>query len=104
MTATEHLAPPTDQATDGPPPARPAPWWPWGHVAAALAVGAALVVVTALVAHAATTAERRSTFTDGYGRQCTQVQRGDAIALSCAPKPFADRLADSLRTASDRAN
>jgi hypothetical protein len=78
-------------------------WPPWPPILIALAFTAVLITLTALIAHGATT-ERRSTFVDGFDRECTQVQRDDAIGLSCAPKPFESRLADGLRDASERAS
>jgi hypothetical protein len=100
MTDTQTDTEPQQEA----PPGRPAPGWPWLHVlAAALAVATLLVAVTTLVARA-DTSEHRSTFVDGFQRECTQVQRDDAIGLSCAPKPFESRLADGLRGASERAS
>jgi hypothetical protein len=86
------------------PPGRPFRWLPWAHVIAlAVASAIALVTITAVIAHGAAP-ERRSTFVDGFQRECTQVQRDDAIGLSCAPKPFESRLADGLRGASERAS
>jgi hypothetical protein len=99
MTDTQTDTEPWQEA----PPRRRAPWWPWAHILTALGVAAVLITVTAVIAHGATNAGP-STFVDGFGRECTLVQRDDAIGLSCAPKPFESRLADGLRGASERAS
>jgi hypothetical protein len=60
-------------------------------IAVALLGGLALNAVTGL-GHA-----KVDTFTDPLGRDCTQLTKGHALALSCAPKPLEDRIADGLR-------
>src|SRR4051812_10783780 len=91
-----------EQQLTEPPPGVRVGRWPRMHVAA-VAVAAVLIAGTALVAQGATSGQR-STFVDDFHRQCTQVEKGAALALSCAPAPFEDRLAEGLRTASQRAN
>jgi hypothetical protein len=90
----------TEPQQETPPGRRTLRWPPWPPILVALAVTAVLIALAAY----GPTHERRSTFVDGFGRQCTQVQKAGALALSCAPAPFEDRLADGLRSASERAN
>lgn len=78
----------------------PQAWLPW------LTFAAAVIVVLLLAAALASSLgpAKVATFTDPLGRDCTQLSKGHALALSCAPKPIEQRLADGLRSASQRAN
>jgi hypothetical protein len=91
---------------------REPPQWPhWAHViadspalsVAAMVLAAAMIVAVAILIGAATDAltgpghAKVDTFTDPLGRDCTQLTKGHALALSCAPKPLEDRIADGLR-------
>jgi hypothetical protein len=107
----------TEPATDDPPPdtgpwpdTRRRPWPPWlTYLLEAWIFVAVLFVVAVLVGAAINLVSglghtKVNTFTDPLGRDCTQISKGTNLALSCAPKPFEDRLADGLRDASQRAS
>lgn len=73
----------------------------WWHVVLAAAfVLAVLTAVVFLAARAGSSPEpapvQRSSFTDQFGRQCTQVRAGDAVALDCDAKPLESRLGSAL--------
>jgi hypothetical protein len=79
------------------------PWWR-GPLAFLVAVVGALALVAAVLFTVAIIQGRdpaqhpveRSTFTDSFGRQCTALRAGDAVALDCDYKPVESRLGSLL--------
>jgi hypothetical protein len=75
-------------------------WWkPWLALALVLVLAAGLVAAL-LVVRGDTAPDpsplERSTFTDSFGRQCTALRAGDAVALDCDYKPVESRLGSLL--------
>jgi heme A synthase len=79
-------------------------WWRWsqrllGGLLALLVVLTALAWLLVPPRRGAEPAQQqvvRSTFVDSFGRQCTQVTAGNAVALDCDYKPVESRLGSLL--------
>jgi uncharacterized protein (DUF2345 family) len=76
-------------------------WWQVALAAAfVLAVVAAVVFFAARAGLGASTPDPaqvvRVTFVDSFGRQCTQVTVGNAVAVDCDYKPVESRLGSLL--------
>jgi uncharacterized protein (DUF2345 family) len=76
-------------------------WWQVALAAAfVLAVLAAVVFLAARAGLGGSTPDpaqvQRATFVDSFGRQCTQVTAGNAVALDCDYKPVESRLGSLL--------
>jgi hypothetical protein len=80
-------------------PPEPVGWLPWLHTAGLFAAAIVAAVIAVLILEALTGLGRAKvdTFTDPLGRDCTSLSQGHGLALSCAPKPLEDRIADGLR-------
>ena len=76
-------------------------WWQVAAAAGFLFLAlAAVTVAVFFAARAATTPGvapvQRASFTDQFGRQCTQVRAGNQVALDCDAKPLESRLGGAL--------
>ena len=63
----------------------------------AIATAAVVLVLALLITHDTDgPTATRATFVDGFGRQCTQVTTGTAVALDCDPRPVESRVGSAL--------
>jgi hypothetical protein len=76
-------------------------WWQVALAAAFVVVVLAVMAFFAARAGLGTTAPdpaqvQRATFVDSFGRQCTQVTAGNAVAVDCDYKPVESRVGHAL--------
>lgn len=103
MIVDTHRQAPTTEPTHSDPD-QPQAWWRvWLPVLIAVTLGGGIVAgLIILVGNASADVARhqarveRSTFIDSFGRQCTQIRAGNAIALDCDYKPVESRLGSLL--------